>query len=316
MKAIVYHKKNASNKLVFSDVNKPIAKDDEVLVQIAAVSINAADYRSMKMGMIPKSKIFGSAISGIVASVGSKVRGFLPNDEVVGDLADFGFGGLAEYAVAPEKALVKKPGNISFADAACFPVAATTALNALSQKGKIQEQQKVLIVGASGGVGTFAIQLAKNFGARVTAVCSAKNIAQADALGADFTIDYSKEDFTKSEDRYDLIVAINGNYPFFAYKRILSSRGTHVMVGGDLSQIFRSIFFGWIFSFGGKKMRFLSAKSNRESLQSVLNLAANKKIKSVIEKRYSLDKTADAMQHISEGHASAKVLIVVREDLN
>lgn len=309
MKAVVFSKKHSSNKLIYSDVEKPRPNDNEVLIKIYSTSINAADYRSMKIGMIPKKKIFGAAVAGKVEAVGKYIQHFKPDDEVLGDLSDFGFGGFAEYAVAPEKALIIKPAKMLFEEAATLPVASTTALKALRERGNIRKEQKVLIVGSAGGVGTFAIQLAKYFDTTVTAVCSTKNLKQSRSLGSDYVIDYTKEDITKSSERYDLIVAINGNYPLYSYKRILNSNGIYVMVGGSLIQIFKSIFFGWLLSFGSKKMRFLSAKSNRKDLEFVAKLLENSKIKPVIERRYSLDKTADAMKYLSEGHAKGKVVI-------
>ncbi len=314
MKAIVYSKRYSSNKLNYRDVEKPRPNDNEVLIKVVSVSVNAADYRSMKIGMIPKKRIFGAAIAGNVVSVGNNIRKFKPGDEVIGDLSDFGFGGFAEYTVAPEKALVKKPTKMLFEEAATLPVAAATALKALRDKGNIQKGQKVLIVGSAGGVGPFAVQLAKYYDTIVTAVCSTENVNQTSSLGADYIIDYTKENFTKSNERYDLIVAINGNYPLFAYKRILNSNGIYVMVGGGLLQIFKSIFFGWLLSFGTKKMRFLSAKSNSKDLKFVVKLLEDEKIKPIIEKRYPLDKTADAMHYLSEGHAQGKVIIKVEEN--
>lgn len=308
MKAIVYNKKGSPDKLIYSDVEKPQPGDIEVLIKIHAVSANAADYRSMKMGIIPKRKIFGADIAGRVEAVGKNIRQFKPGDEVIGDLSDCGFGGFAEYAAAPEKALIQKPSNISFDEAAALPMAAITALQAL-RKGKIQKGQKVLIVGSGGGVGTFAVQLAKYFSTVVTAVCSTKNVEQTTSLGADNVIDYTKEDFTKSDRRYDLIVAINGNRPLFAYKRILNQNGIYVMVGGALLQIFMSILFGWLMSFGSKKMRFLSAKSNQKDLELIAKLVEDGKIKPVIDRRYSLDKAADAMRYLGKGHARGKVVI-------
>ena len=310
MKAVVYDK-NSTDKLVYRDVDKPTPADHEIGVRVLAVSANAADYRSMKMGIIPKKKIFGSGIAGIVESTGKKIQRFKQGDEVIGELSDFGFGGFAEYTVAPEKAFILKPEKISFEEAATLPVAATTALQALRNKGKVQKGQKVLIVGSSGGVGTFALQLAKYFGAEVTAVCSTKNLEQSIALGADFVIDYTKEAFTKQAKQYDLIIAINGNYSLFAYRRILSPRGKYVMVGGALSQVLRSLLFGWLMSFGSKKMYSLSAKSNPADLEFVAKLLAEAKIKVVIENRYTLHQTADAMSYLAEGHARGKVVIKV-----
>ena len=311
MKAVVYNKKGSPDKLIYSDIEKPSPNDNEVLIKILSVSVNAMDYRAMRMGFIPKRKIFGADIAGRVESVGKNIRQFKLGDEVIGDLSDWGSGGFAEYAVAPEKALTPKPAKILFEEAASLPVAAITALQALRDKGNIQKGHKVLIVGSGGGVGPFAVQLAKYFGAVVTAVCSTKNMKQTSTLGADYTIDYTQEDFTKSNRRYDLILAINGNYPLSSYKRILNPNGIYVMVGGALLQIFKSILFGWLMSFGSKKMRSLAAKSNQKDLEFIVKLVEDGKINPVIDKRYPLDKVADAMLYLGEGHARGKVVINV-----
>ena len=178
MKAIVYNKKNPSEKLTYCDVEKPVPNENELLIQIHATSVNAADYRMMKMGFPPKKKIFGADISGVVESVGINVKLFKPGDAVVGDLSDCGFGGFAEYVAAPEKAFILKPGEISFDEATALPLAGITALQALRDKGNVQKGQQVLIIGCSGGVGTFVVQLAKYFGAVVTGVCSTKKLEQ------------------------------------------------------------------------------------------------------------------------------------------
>jgi len=311
MKAIVYNKKAHPDKLVYCDIAKPVPNDNEVLVKIVAVSINAADYRSMKMGMIPKKKIFGADIAGRVESAGKNIQHFKPGDEVIGEIADYGFGGLAEFALAPEKLLFHKPATISFEDAAALPMAAITALQALRDKGKIREGHKVLIIGSAGGVGTFAVQLAKYFGATVTAVCSTKNVEQTKNLGADYVIDYTKENLTKSNSFYDIILAVNGNYPLLACKRILNPKGIYVMIGGALSQIFKAILFGWMISLGSKKIRFIAAKLKQKDLEFIAMLAKEGKIKPVIDKYYPLDKTAQAMEYLAEEHAKGKVVIRV-----
>ncbi len=309
MKAVIYNKKGDPDKLVYCDVEKPRPTDNEVLVQIVAVSVNAMDYRSMRMGMIPKKKIFGADIAGRVESVGNNIQQFKPGDEVIGDLSDHGSGGFAEYAVAPEKAFTLKPANISFEEAASLPVAATTALRALRDRGNIQEGQKVLIVGSSGGVGTFAVQLAKYYGASVTAVCSSRNVELSLSFGAHKVIDYTKEDFSKNDDLYDLILAINGNSRLSVYKRMLNPGGIYVMVGGALSQITRSILFGRFMSFGSKKMHTLTVKSSQKDLEFLAKLAGEGIIKPLIESQYSLQKTAAAMRYLNEGHAQGKVVI-------
>jgi NADPH:quinone reductase-like Zn-dependent oxidoreductase len=309
MKAIVYNKKSYPDKLVYCDVDKPVPNDNDVLIKMHSVSLNAADYRSMKMGLIPKRKIFGADIAGRIESVGKNISLFKPGDEVMGDLASYGFGGLAEYVTAPERALIIKPDQVSFEEAATLPMAAMTALQALRDKGNIQKGHKVLIVGSAGGVGTFAIQLAKYFETEVTAVCSSKNVQQTLSLGANNVIDYTKENFSKRDKRYEIILGINGNYPLLAYKKTLTSDGTYVMVGGSLSQIFKSLLFGWVLSFGSKKMKSLTAKANKTDLELLAKLLEKGIIKPVIDRRYSLDKTAEAMDYLKQGHSTGKVVI-------
>lgn len=311
MKAVVYNRKGSPSRLVYCDVDKLVPNEGEVLVKVKAVSPNAADYRSMKMGIIPKRRIFGADIAGCVESVGKNVSMFKPGDDVMGDLASYGFGGFAEYVSAPEKALMMKPSGVSFQDGAAMSMAAMTALQALRDKGNIQKGQKVLIVGSAGGVGTFAVQLAKYFGAEVTGVCSSKNVEQTRSIGADHVIDYSKEDFTVKHNNYNLILGINGNYPLLAYKKSLTSGGIYVMVGGSLSQIFKSLLFGWLLSFGAKKMTSVSAKANRNDLEFLVRLMEEGRIKTVIDRRYTLAQTSDAMNYLNQGHSTGKVVIIV-----
>jgi NADPH:quinone reductase-like Zn-dependent oxidoreductase len=309
MKAVVYNKKGSPDKLIYCETDKPVPDNDEVLIKVQTVSLNAADYRSMKMGIIPGKKIFGADISGTIESVGKNITLFKSGDEVMGDLASFGFGGLAEYVTAPERALITKPSKISFEEAATMPMAAITALQAMRDKGNIQKGHKVLIVGCAGGVGTFAIQLAKYFETEVTGVCSSKNVQQSEILGADFVIDYNKDDFSKSDKIYNLILGINGNYPLLAYRKCLAPNGIYVMIGGSLSQIFKSLLFGWFYSLGSKKMRSVAAKPNRHDLEFLAKLLENGRIKPVIDRRYSLDMTSDAMNYLSQGHSTGKVII-------
>jgi NADPH:quinone reductase-like Zn-dependent oxidoreductase len=311
MKAIVYDKRNKPDKLSYCEVDKPVPTDDQLLLKIISVSVNAADYRSMNMGMIPPKRIFGADIAGRVESIGKNIRNFKIGDEILGDLASFGFGGFAEYAVAPEKALVHKPANLSFDDAAALPMASVTAHQALRDKGRIEKGQSVLIHGGGGGVGTFSIQLAKYFGALVTVVCGTKNIDQSKSLGADFIIDYTKDDFLKKDRKYDLILAINGNRRLLDYKHALKRDGKYVMIGGSMSQIFRSLLLGWFLSIGSKKMYSLAAKPNQKDLEFVTKLAADNLIKPMIDRYYSLEQTADAVRYVSDGHASGKVIIKV-----
>jgi NADPH:quinone reductase-like Zn-dependent oxidoreductase len=311
MKAVLYNKIGLPEKLSLCEIDKPIPGDNEVLIKVHVVSLNAADYRSIKMGIIPKRKIFGADVAGSIESVGKDISIFKPGDEVMGDLASFGFGGLAEYVTAPESALILKPKQVSFETAATLPLAAMTALQALRNKGNIQKGQKILIVGSAGSVGTFAVQIAKYFGAVVTGVCSSKNINQTLSIGADYAIDYTKEDFLNSNERYNLILGINGNYPLLAYRRTLTPNGRFVLVGGSLSQIFKSLLFRWLLSSGSKKMKLLSAKPNKQDLEFLGSLLENGSIKPVIDRRYSLEKTADAMKYLSQGHSTGKVIITI-----
>jgi len=312
MKAVVYNKKSNPDKLIYCDIDKPFPGENEVLIEVHAISLNAADYRSMKMGIIPKRKIFGADIAGRIESVGKNISLFKAGDEVMGELASYGFGGLAEYVTAPENLIIPKPQKITFEEAASLPMAAMTALQALRDKANIQKGHKVLIVGSAGGVGTFAIQLARYFEAEVTGVCSPKNVQQTISLGADHVIDYTTEDFTKSGKQYDIILGINGNYSLSSYRKSLAPVGTYVMIGGSLSQIFKSLLFGWIFSFGSKKMKALSAKTKKSDLEFLASLLEKCFIKPVIDKRYPLDRTADAMRYLKQGHSSGKVLINIK----
>lgn len=309
MKSIVYDKRAAREQLIFCEVEKPIPHQGEVLVKLAFTSINAADYRSMAMGIIPKNKIFGADVSGVVEAVGSDVHKLKVGDEVLGDLSGVGFGGFAEYVAAPENVFAIKPGGVPFDQAAAVPMASLTALQALRDKGEIQFGNQVLIYGAGGGVGTFAVQLAKYFGAEVTAVCGSNNADLVRSLGADRVIDYSKEDFTKGKTKYDLILGVNGNHRLSTYQRLLTSKGIFVLVGGALSQVIKTLVFGPFLSLGGRKMRFLSAKPSTQDLEFVIQLVETGRVKPIIDRYYSLQQTAEAMKYVSQGHARGKVLI-------
>jgi len=314
MKAVVYEKTGSGVPFTFREVEKPVPNDDEILIQIHAVSLNAADYRLFRMGLgIPKSKIFGADIAGTVEAAGKNIRAFQTGDNVAADKGGYGFGGLAEYAVAPGGIAALIPAEVSFEKAAAVPMAAITALQALRDKGGIRQGQKVLINGASGGVGTYAVQLAKYFGAEVTAVCSARNTDLVRSLGADHVIDYTTEDFTKSGIRYDLIVAVNGYHPLSSYMRALTAEGTYVMVGGTFPQIFKSLIFGPLMSAGKRKIRSLSAKGNAKDLAIILELVKEGIINPVIDRRYPLHEGAEAFRYIEKGHAKGKVVVTVIE---
>lgn len=313
MKAIIYDKSH-KDLLVVKEIEKPDPKENEVLIKVYSASVNAADVRSMKMGLIPKNKIFGSDIAGIVEAVGKNVYKFAIGDEVVGDISAHGFGGFAEYVATLENALVKKPKSLTFETASATPMSSVTALQALRNKGNIQTRQKVLICGAGGGVGTFAVQLAKYYQSEVTAVCGSKNVKLMQDLCVDHVIDYNLKDFTLSQDRYDLILAINGNYSLSAYKNLLTTRGTVVIVGGSLSQLIKSIFFGKLLFLGNKKLRVLDSKPNTEDLNFILELVKNGLIRPVIDRSYPLYQTAEAVDYLSKGHSRGKVIINVIQE--
>ncbi len=311
MKAVVYNKSGSGEILFFRDVEKPTPGENEVLVKVVNVSINAADYRSMGMGLMPKKRIFGADVAGVVEAVGGNVHRLKAGDEVFGDLSSAGFGGFAEYVTAPEHLLAVKPGGVPFEQAAAVPMASLTALQGLRDKGEICPGMKVLIYGAGGGVGTFAVQLAKYFGADVTAVCGSNNVALVRSLGADHVIDYSKEEVTKSGKKFDLVLGVNGNCPLSAYQRMLTSKGIFVLVGGALSQVMKTILFGAILSLGSKKMRFLAAKPRVKDLECVIKLVEAGKVTPIIDRRYPLQQTAEAMSYARQGHARGKVVVAV-----
>jgi NADPH:quinone reductase-like Zn-dependent oxidoreductase len=311
MKAVVYNRSKIPTTFQYCEVEKPVPQKNEVLVKVHAVSLNAADYRSMRMGNIPKHKIFGADISGVVESVGNDITRIKPGDAVFGDLANYGFGGLAEYAIAPERLLGLKPSGVSHEVAATLPIAALTALQALRDKGEIQPGQKLLVYGAGGGVGNFAVQLGKYYGAKVTAVCGPHNVELVRSLGADQVIDYIEEDIFKKGELFDLILAVNGRNPLGVYKRALTSKGICVMVGGSLTQVILTLLFGWILSIGGRKMRFLAAKPNPKDLEYLIKLVKEGTLKPIIDRRYPLEEAPEAMQYVSRGHARGKVVINV-----
>ncbi len=321
MKAIVYTQYGSPDVLQLTEVAKPIPKDDEVLIQIRAASLNSLDWRLLGgkpvigrlmfgFGLLkPKHTILGIDIAGRVEAVGKNVTQFKPGDEVFGGTR---LGGFAEYACAVEDRLALKPANISFEDAAALPVAAITALQGLRDKGRIQQGHKVLVDGASGGVGTFAIQIAKSFGAEVTAVCSTRNVDTARSIGADHVIDYTREDFTKSGQRYDLIIAANAYHSIFDYWRALGHDGIYVMAGGGGVQILQVMLLGSLLSLiGSKKMCNVMAKLNRKDLVLLKDLLEAGKVVPVIDRRYPLSDVAEALRYLGEGHAQGKVVISV-----
>jgi len=319
MKAIVQTQYGPPDVLQFIEVAKPTPKDDEVLIRVHAASVNPADFhlmrgkpllaRPMMRGLRkPKYTRPGIDVAGRVEALGRSVTQFNIGDEVFGGC----HGAFSEYACAMEDKLALKPANISFESAAAVPVAALTALQGLRDKGRIQQGQKVLIDGASGGVGTFAIQIAKSFGAEVTAVCSTRNAETAQSIGADHVIDYTREDFTRSGQRYDLIFAANGYHSIFDYRRALKQGGIYVHAGGGGILIFQVMLLGPLLSpFGSRKMRFFIARVRKDDLVFLKDLLEAGRVVPVIDRRYPLSEVAEALRYLEERHARGKVAITV-----
>jgi NADPH:quinone reductase-like Zn-dependent oxidoreductase len=319
MKAIVYTEYGGPDVLHLMDVAMPVPNDDEVLVRVRAASANAMDWRLMRGTPLlarlvagglrkPKTTRIGRDVAGEVEAVGANVTQFKSGDEVFGAC----LGAFAEYACANASRLVPKPANVSFEQAAAVPVAGITALQALRNKRAIKAGDKVLIDGASGGVGTFAIQIAKALGAEVTAVCSTANVDTAKSIGANHVIDYKREDFTQGEQRYDLIVGANAYRSIFDYRRALAEDGTYVMVGGGGMQILQGLLLAPLISlFGRKKLGSQMAKAGSADLVFLQELLATGKIDPVIDRRYVLDDAAKAIRYLEQGHAKGKVVITV-----
>lgn len=318
----MYQKYGSPENLRLTDIDIPVPKDHEVLVKVHAASVNYGNLVLLKgkpylarfaYGLLkPKHTIPGGDIAGQVEAVGKDVTQFQPGDNVFRDLSGCGWGGFAEYVSVPEKGLAIKPANISFEEAAAVPMAGVTALQALRNKGNIQAGQKVLIYGASGGVGTFAVQIAKSFGAEVTGICSTRNLDILHTLGADHAIDYKKEDFSKRTEKYDLILAVNGYQPISAYKRALKSNGTYVLAGGSGAQFTQAMVLGpWISLTGNKKMSSMLQRQNQEDLFYLSELLEAGKVKSVIDRSFKLSEAEKAFRYFEEGHAQGKVIITI-----
>lgn len=322
MKAIVCNKYGSPDVLELKEVEKPIPTENQVLVKIHAASLNFSNLVLLKgkpflsrlaFGLLkPKFSIPGGDIAGIVEAAGKNAQQFQPGDEVFGDLSSFGWGGFAEYVAVSENALALKPANISFEEAAALPMAGVTALQGLRDEGKIKSGQKVLIYGASGGVGTFAVQIAKSFGAEVTGVCSSRNIDILQSLGADHVIDYTKDDFTQKAERYDLILGVNGSNQLSTYKRLLKPNGIFVNTGSSEAQLFQTLVLGPIISMtGNKKISNLLHRTNQKDLNDMKELLEAGQVRSVIDRRYKLRDISEAFNYFQEGHAQGKVVLNV-----
>jgi len=322
MKAIVYTKYGPPDVLQLKEVAKPIPKEDEALVRVHAASLNAADLEILRgewparFGgpLRPQHKIPGSDIAGRVEAVGRNVKQFQPGDEVWGDLAyPYGYGTFAEYVCVSENAFVLKPASMTFEEASTYPQAAIISLQSLRDKGQIQPGQKVLINGAGGGMGTFAVQLAKFYEAEVTGVDSASKLEMLRSIGADHVIDYTQEDYTKSGQRYDLILDVVAHRSVFDYWRALSPEGIFIIVGGSLATFLQVVILGALISRIGSKKLGLNAydSNNKEDLAFLAELFEAGKVVPVIDKRYSLSEVPEALRYLGEGHARGKVVITV-----
>jgi NADPH:quinone reductase-like Zn-dependent oxidoreductase len=324
MKAIVYHEYGPPDVLRCEATERPTPGDSEVLVKVRAASVNPLDWHFMRgtpyiVRMLaglrrPKTMRLGVDVAGQVEAIGRKVTQFKPGDEVFGSCR----GAFAEYACASESALVLKPRNVAFEHAASLPVAACTALQGLRDKGRVQPGQKVLINGAAGGVGTFAVQIAKSFGADVTGVCSTRNVGMVRSIGADEVIDYTQENFTAGRQRYDVMFDAVGNHSLSACRRVLNPKGTYVVVGGPdgrwiggLARSIRAPVLSWFVS---QNLVMFLARLRRQDLQSLSELVEAGTVVPVIDKRYGLSEVPEAIRYLEEGHARGKVVIAVEHD--
>ncbi|MBY8992064.1 MAG: NAD(P)-dependent alcohol dehydrogenase [Candidatus Lokiarchaeota archaeon] len=321
MKAIVYTEYGSPEVLQLQEVEKPTPKENEVLVKIHAASLNAADLDLMRgryqppFSRKPRYEILGSDIAGRIEAAGRSIKQFQIGDEILADLTKPGFGAFAEYVCVPEKELRLKPVSMTFEQAATIPQSAVVAIQGLKKKKKrqIQPGQKVLINGAGGGMGTFAVQIAKSFGAEVTGVDSTEKLDMLRSIGADHVIDYTQEDFTKSGQRYDRILDVAGHHSIFDYKRALNPKGIFGLVGGSKGTILQTIFLGPLISiFGSKKMGLVVWKpNNKDDMDSIKELFEAGKIVPVIDKRYPLSEVAEAMRYLEEGHVRGKLVITM-----
>jgi NADPH:quinone reductase-like Zn-dependent oxidoreductase len=323
MKAIVQDEYGSPDVLELRDINIPGIADDEVLVHVHAAGVGRDVWHVMKglpypirlagYGLrAPKNPVIGSDMAGVVEAVGKNVSRFQPHDEVFG----IGKGSYAEYVCAREDKLAPKPANLTFEQAAVLAIMGSTALQALRDHGKVRPGQEVLIIGASGGVGTYAVQIAKAFGAHVTGVCSTQKVEMVRSIGADHVIDYTREDFAEGDQRYDLILDIGGNSSLSRLRRVLASRGTLVIVGGEgggrwLGGTDRQLRAMMLSPFVGQKLGTFVNKENYEDMLVLKELIESGKITPVIDRTYTLSEVPEAIRYLEEGHARGKIVIAV-----
>ena len=326
MKAIVFTKYGSPDVLQLKEVAKPTPKDDEVLIKVHAASVNDWDWAFMRgkpfvlrllFGLLkPKVNILGVDVAGQIEAVGKNVKKFQPDDEVYGDISECGFGGFAEYVCARENALILKPSNMTFEEAASIPHTAMLAVQGLIDKGQIQQGQKLLINGAGGGVGTFGVQIAKLYGVEATGVDSSSKLDMLRSIGFDHVIDYKQEDFTKNGQCYDLILDAKTNRSIFDYARSLSPNGTYVTVGGFLTRLFQAFILGpWISMLSKKNIHIVALKPNKD-LSYMNELFEAGKVKCVIDGPYTLSEVPKAIQYFGEGKHKGKVVISVEHANN
>ncbi len=321
MKAAVYRHYGSTEMLKLEDVPAPVPADDELLVKVHAVSVNRSDWEGLigeplyaRMGGLrnPSNMILGSDVAGIVESVGKDNEQFQLGDAVFGEMADY-HGGFAEYVCTRGKIWALKPTDLTFEAASAIPQAGVIALQGIRDKGKIQPGQKVLVNGAGGGAGMFAVQLAKLYGAEVTGVDNAEKLDFIRSLGAYHVIDYTREDFTKSGQQYDFILDLIAYRSAFVYARALKPNGSYYAVGGAVSTFLQFLLFGgWINRTSGKKVRLLAVQRNRKDLEDITELCTSGKIKPIIDKQYSLSEVPEALRYLGEGHAKGKIVITVK----
>jgi NADPH:quinone reductase-like Zn-dependent oxidoreductase len=320
MKAIVHYEYGMPDVLKLEEVEKPVPRDDEVLIKVHAVSINGSDWEGLRgkplyarLGGLrkPGDKILGSDIAGHVEWVGKNIRQFQPGDEVFGEMPTY-HGGFAEYVCVPERALIQKPAGLTFEEAAAIPQGAVIALQGIHHKGQVQPGQRVLINGAGGSAGTFAVQLAKYYGAEVTGVDNTGKLEFLRSLGTDHVIDYTRQDFTKNRNQYDLILDVIAYRSIFAYARALRQGGSYFFVGGSVAVLFQSLLLRpLIRRMTGKNVSLLMVQRNQKDLAFVTELCETGKIVPVIDKRYPLREVPEALRYVGEGRARGKIVIIV-----
>lgn len=323
MKAIVFEKYGSPDNLLLKEIDQPIVKDDEVLIRTHAASINSWDMdivrgdqfiiRALHGLFKPKLSILGCDIAGIVESVGKNVKNYLPGDAVFGDTSASGWGGFAEYASVKETALHDKPDFLSFEEAASLPQAGVMALQSLQDHGEIKKGDKVLIIGAGGGIGTLVIQMAKNMGTVVTAIDNHTKLKKLLSLGANVVIDYQQEDFSKNGIQYDLIIDVVANRSINTYKKSLKPHGKFEMIGGKMSSILQAAFLGPLLSnFSKKRLGILVHEPNKNLLQ-LTEFIHQGKVRPIIDKQFPLSETADAFKYFAEGNFFGKVVITMTD---